>query len=139
MTQQGEMITRQENGRLQVPNHPIIPYIEGDGIGQDITPAMQKVINAAVEKAYDANKRIVWQEIFAGEKATHQYGDGVWLPDETLEAIKQYQVAIKGPLTTPVSGGYRSLNVALRQKLDLYICLRPVRYFSGTPSPLKEP
>lgn len=136
---QGEAITRQENGRLNVPNHPIIPFIEGDGIGQDITPAMQRVINAAVEKAYGHEKSIVWHEIYAGEKATHQYGEGVWLPDDTLEAIKQYQVAIKGPLTTPVSGGYRSLNVALRQKLDLYICLRPVRYFQGTPSPLKEP
>lgn len=139
MSEVGQAITRSPNGRLNVPNHPIIPFIEGDGIGQDITPAMQRVINAAVEKAYGNNKSIVWHEIYAGEKATQQYGDGIWLPEDTLNTIRQYQVAIKGPLTTPVSGGYRSLNVALRQKLDLYICLRPVRYFQGTPSPLKEP
>lgn len=137
--EQGEAITRQEDGRLNVPNHPIIPFIEGDGIGVDITPAMQRVINAAVEKAYGSDKSIVWQEVYAGEKATQKHDDNTGLPDDTLQAVKQYQVAIKGPLTTPVGGGYRSLNVALRQKLDLYICLRPVRYFKGTPSPLKEP
>lgn len=137
--EQGETITRQQDGRLNVPNHPIIPFIEGDGIGVDITPAMQRVINAAVEKAYGSDKSIVWQEIYAGEKATQKHDDSTGLPDDTLHAVKQYQVAIKGPLTTPVGGGYRSLNVALRQKLDLYICLRPVRYFKGTPSPLKEP
>lgn len=137
--QQGETICLDEQGRLQVPNEPVIPYIEGDGIGQDITPVMIKVIDAAVEKAYGSEKKIHWYEIFAGEKATQNYDADTWLPEETLEALRKYKVAIKGPLTTPVGGGIRSLNVALRQLLDLYTCLRPVRYFDGTPSPLKEP
>jgi isocitrate dehydrogenase len=122
-----------------VPDNPIIPYIEGDGTGFDITPVMIKVVDAAVEKAYGGKKKISWMEVFAGEKATKIYGPDVWLPEETLEAVKKYVVSIKGPLTTPVGGGIRSLNVALRQELDLYVCLRPVRYFKGTPSPLKEP
>lgn len=135
----GEVITIDHEGQLNVPAMPIIPYIEGDGIGEDITPVMIKVVDHAVEQAYSGEKKIVWHEIFAGEKATKAYDKETWLPDETLEALKQYKVAIKGPLTTPVGGGIRSLNVALRQKLDLYTCLRPVRYFSGTPSPLKAP
>jgi isocitrate dehydrogenase len=135
----GEAITVNADGSLNVPNNPIIPYIEGDGIGVDVTPAMLNVVNAAVEKSYGDTKRIAWMEIFAGEKATTQYSADDWLPEETLEAIKQFVVSIKGPLTTPVGGGIRSLNVAIRQKLDLYTCLRPIRYFEGTPSPLKEP
>jgi isocitrate dehydrogenase len=135
----GEAITVNADGSLNVPNNPIIPYIEGDGIGVDVTPAMLNVVNAAVEKAYGDTKRIAWMEIFAGEKATKQYSADDWLPEETLEAMKQFVVSIKGPLTTPVGGGIRSLNVAIRQKLDLYTCLRPIRYFEGTPSPLKEP
>lgn len=122
-----------------IPNDPIIPFIEGDGIGVDITPVMRKVIDAAVAKAYGGDKKIVWMEIFAGEKATHVYGENVWLPEETLEAIKEYKVAIKGPMTTPIGGGIRSLNVAIRQNLDLYQCVRPVQYFKGVPSPLKDP
>ena len=122
-----------------IPNNPIIPFIEGDGIGVDITPVMIKVIDAAVAKAYGGAKKISWMEIFAGEKATRIYGDNVWLPDETLEAIQEYKVSIKGPMTTPVGGGIRSLNVAIRQKLDLYQCVRPVQYFTGVPSPLKDP
>ena len=122
-----------------IPNNPIIPFIEGDGIGVDITPVMVKVIDAAVAKAYGGEKKISWMEIFAGEKATRIYGDNVWLPDETLDAIKEYKVSIKGPMTTPVGGGIRSLNVAIRQKLDLYQCVRPVQYFAGVPSPLKDP
>ena len=122
-----------------IPNDPIIPYIEGDGIGVDITPVMKDVIDAAVAKAYKGTKKIVWMEIYAGEKATQLYGENVWLPDETLEAIKEYKVAIKGPMTTPVGGGIRSLNVAIRQQLDLYQCVRPVQYFSGVPSPVKDP
>ena len=122
-----------------IPNNPIIPYIEGDGIGVDISPVMIKVIDAAVNKAYKGSKKIHWMEIYAGEKATRVYGENVWMPDETLAAVKEYAVSIKGPLTTPVGGGIRSLNVALRQELDLYVCLRPVRYFKGVPSPLKEP
>lgn len=122
-----------------IPNDPIIPYIEGDGIGVDITPVMINVINAAVAKAYGGKKKIVWMEVFAGEKATRIYGDNVWLPEETLNAIKEYKVAIKGPMTTPIGGGIRSLNVAIRQKLDLYQCVRPVQYFNGVPSPLKDP
>lgn len=122
-----------------VPDNPIVPYIEGDGIGVDITPVMIQVVDAAVQKAYNGKRKISWMEIYAGEKATQVYGKDVWLPDETLEAIKEYKVAIKGPLTTPVGGGIRSINVALRQQLDLYVCLRPVRYFEGTPSPLKHP
>ncbi|WP_107928280.1 NADP-dependent isocitrate dehydrogenase [Neisseria animaloris] len=122
-----------------IPNNPIIPFIEGDGIGVDITPVMKAVIDAAVEKAYGGEKKIHWMEVYAGEKATRVYGDNVWLPEETLEALKEYSVSIKGPMTTPVGGGIRSLNVALRQELDLYQCVRPVRYFNGVPSPLKDP
>jgi isocitrate dehydrogenase len=124
---------------LQVPDRPIIPYIEGDGIGVDITPAMRRVVDAAVEKAYGGRRQVRWMEIYAGEKSTHMYGEDVWLPEETLAAVRDFSVSIKGPLTTPVGGGIRSLNVSLRQQLDLYVCLRPVRYFRGTPSPLKEP
>ena len=122
-----------------VPNNPIIPFIEGDGIGVDITPVMKDVIDAAVAKAYGGERKIHWMEVYAGEKATKIYGDNVWLPEETLEALKEYAVSIKGPMTTPVGGGIRSLNVALRQELDLYQCVRPVRYFNGVPSPLKDP
>ncbi len=122
-----------------IPNNPIIPFIEGDGIGIDITPVMKDVIDAAVKKAYNGSKEIHWMEVFAGEKATKVYGDNVWLPEETLEALKAYSVSIKGPMTTPVGGGIRSLNVALRQELDLFQCVRPVRYFAGVPSPLKDP
>jgi isocitrate dehydrogenase len=126
-----------ENGKINVPNHPIIPFIEGDGIGPDIWASAVRVLDAAVEKAYNGDKKIVWMEIFTGEKAFNKTGE--WLPEETLEAIKEYKIAIKGPLTTPVGGGIRSLNVALRQKLDLFTCLRPVKYYDGTPSPVKEP
>jgi len=136
---QGEKITVNEDLSLNVPDQPIVPYIEGDGIGIDITPVMCNVVNAAVEKAFDGDRRISWMEIYAGEKSNQVYGENAWLPDETLQAIKEFAVAIKGPLTTPVGGGIRSLNVALRQELDLYLCLRPVRYYEGTPSPLKEP
>jgi isocitrate dehydrogenase len=135
----GDKISVNNDGSLTVPDQPIVPYIEGDGIGVDITPVMKKVVDAAVEKSYGGKRRIAWMEIFAGEKAVNTYGDGVWLPDETFEAVKDYVVSIKGPLTTPVGGGIRSLNVTLRQELDLYVCLRPVRYFKGTPSPVKEP
>ncbi len=121
------------------PDDPIIPFIEGDGIGADITPVMQNVVDAAVEHTYGGTRRIEWMEVYAGEKSTRLYGDGVWLPDETLAALEEYSVAIKGPMTTPVGGGIRSINVALRQELDLYVCLRPVRYFRGVPSPLKDP
>jgi len=121
------------------PENPIIPFIEGDGIGVDITPAMQTVVDAAVAKAYGGARQIQWMEIYAGEKATRLYGNDVWLPDETLQAAREYSVSIKGPMTTPVGGGIRSLNVALRQQLDLFVCLRPVRYFPGVPSPLKDP
>ncbi|MAS97311.1 MAG: isocitrate dehydrogenase (NADP(+)) [Kiritimatiellaceae bacterium] len=134
----GEKITMGSDG-LKVPNNPIIPFIEGDGIGVDISPAMKDVLDAAVEKAYNGSKKIEWMEIYAGEKAVHTYGDNTWLPDETLNAVKEYMVAIKGPLTTPVGGGIRSLNVALRQLLDLYVCQRPVRWFEGVPSPVKRP
>ncbi|MFO7953679.1 NADP-dependent isocitrate dehydrogenase [Thioalkalivibrio sp.] len=137
--EKGERITVDDQGKLQVPDHPVIPYIEGDGIGVDITPVMRRVTDAAVEKAYGGKKAIEWMEVYAGEKATQVYDDNSGLPDETLQAVKDYRVSIKGPLTTPVGGGFRSLNVALRQKLDLYVCLRPVRYYDGTPSPLKEP
>jgi isocitrate dehydrogenase len=122
-----------------VPDNPIIPFIEGDGIGVDITPVMQKVVDAAVEKAYAGARKIHWLEVYAGEKSTREYGPDVWLPEETLEALREYAVAIKGPMTTPVGGGIRSLNVALRQELDLYVCLRPVRWFRGVPSPLQDP
>lgn len=132
-------ITLTADGTLQVPNTPIIPFIEGDGIGVDITPVMQKVVDAAVQKAYAGERSILWKEIYAGEKSTQVYGENEWLPEDTLQAVKDYVVSIKGPLTTPVGGGIRSLNVALRQQLDLYVCLRPVRYFAGTPSPLKRP
>lgn len=136
---QGARITVEAQGRLNVPDAPIIPFIEGDGIGVDITPVMRKVVDAAVERCYRGKRRIAWMEVYAGEKATKVYGSDVWLPDETLTALKEFVVSIKGPLTTPVGGGIRSLNVALRQQLDLYVCLRPVRYFTGTPSPVREP
>ncbi len=135
----GEPITTRSDLSLEVPPRPIIPFIEGDGIGVDITPAMRRVVDAAVEKAYGGRRAVAWCEIYAGEKATRVYGADTWLPEETLDAVRRFLVAIKGPLTTPVGGGIRSLNVALRQELDLYVCLRPVRYFQGTPSPLREP
>ena len=122
-----------------IPDNPIIPFIEGDGIGVDITPVMQAVVDAAVATAYDGSRSIHWMEVYAGEKSTRLYGADVWLPAETLDALREYSVSIKGPMTTPVGGGIRSLNVALRQELDLYVCLRPVRYFRGVPSPLKDP
>ncbi len=135
----GEKITANSDNSLNVPDQPIIPFVEGDGIGIDITPVMRKVIDAAVDKAYGGARSIQWMEIYAGEKANKVYGEDVWLPEETLDAIREFLIAIKGPLTTPVGGGIRSLNVALRQELDLYVCQRPVQYFEGTPSPLKEP
>ena len=135
----GEKITVNPDFTLNVPNHPIIPYIEGDGIGVDVVPVMKKVINAAVGKAYGGERQIEWMEVYAGEKATTVYDPDTWLPDETMAAMKEYLISIKGPLTTPVGGGIRSLNVALRQQLDLYVCQRPVRYFQGVPSPLREP
>ncbi|MBK1716761.1 NADP-dependent isocitrate dehydrogenase [Thiocystis violacea] len=135
----GEKIGVNADFSLNVPDKPIIPFIEGDGIGVDITPVMRSVVDASVAKAYGGARQIQWMEIFAGEKSTRAYGEDVWLPEETLAAVKDFVVSIKGPLTTPVGGGIRSLNVTLRQELDLYVCLRPVRYFSGTPSPLKEP
>lgn len=137
--EQGEAITVNAEGRLQIPAHPIIPFIEGDGIGVDITPVMQKVVDAAVEKAYGGERSIAWMEIYAGEKSAKLFGEDQYLPEATLEAIQKYLIAIKGPLTTPVGGGIRSLNVALRQRMDLYICQRPVRYFEGTPSPVRRP
>jgi len=135
----GSKITVNADGSLNVPDQPIIPYIEGDGTGVDITPVMLKVVDAAVAKAYGGKRKIHWMEIYAGEKSTKLYGPDVWLPEETLAIVKDYVVSIKGPLTTPVGGGIRSLNVALRQELDLYVCLRPVRWFKGVPSPVKEP
>ena len=135
----GEKITVNADMSLTVPDMPIIPYIEGDGTGMDITPVMLKVVDAAVAKAYGGKREIQLMEVYAGEKSTNIYGPDVWLPAETLDAVRDYVVSIKGPLTTPVGGGIRSLNVALRQELDLYVCLRPVRYFAGVPSPLKEP
>jgi len=135
----GSKVTVNQDQSLNIPDNPIIPFIEGDGIGVDITPVMRKVVDKAVEKAYGGSKKIHWMEVYVGEKATNVYGKDEWLPEETLAAVKDYIVAIKGPLTTPVGGGIRSLNVSLRQILDLYVCLRPVRYFSGVPSPLKEP
>ena len=135
----GEKITVNADHTLNVPNNPIIPFIEGDGIGVDVSPVMIKVIDAAVEKSYGGERKIHWMEVYAGEKSTQVYGPDVWLPDETLDAVKEYVVSIKGPLTTPVGGGIRSLNVALRQQLDLYLCLRPIQYFEGVPSPVKEP
>ena len=135
----GQKITVNKDFSLAVPDQPILPYIEGDGTGVDITPVMIKVVDAAVAKAYGGRRKIHWMEIYAGEKSTQVYGADVWLPDETLAILKDYVISIKGPLTTPVGGGIRSLNVALRQELDLYVCLRPVRWFRGVPSPLKEP
>ena len=137
--QNGEKITVNKNHSLNVPNQPIIPFIIGDGIGVDVTPVMQTVVDAAVQKAYGNQRKIRWMEIYAGEKAVKVYGDNQWMPAETLAAAKAFVVSIKGPLTTPIGGGIRSLNVALRQELDLYVCLRPVRYFAGTPSPVKAP
>ena len=135
----GEKITVNADHSLNVPDNPIIPFIEGDGIGVDISPVMIKVVDAAVEKAYGGQRKISWMEVYAGEKATQVYDQDTWLPQETLDAVKDYVVSIKGPLTTPVGGGIRSLNVALRQQLDLYVCLRPVRWFEGVPSPVKKP
>ncbi|MGE5622702.1 MAG: NADP-dependent isocitrate dehydrogenase [Bacillota bacterium] len=135
----GQKITVNADFSLNVPDNPIIPFIEGDGTGVDISPVMIKVVDAAVAKAYGGKRKISWMEIYAGEKSTKVYGPDVWLPEETLQALKEYVVSIKGPLTTPVGGGIRSLNVALRQELDLYVCLRPVRYFKGVPSPVREP
>ncbi|MGK8478747.1 NADP-dependent isocitrate dehydrogenase [Stutzerimonas stutzeri] len=135
----GDKITVNADNTLNVPDNPIIPYIEGDGIGVDISPVMIKVVDAAVQKAYGGKRKIVWMEIYAGEKATQVYDQDTWLPKETLEAVRDYVVSIKGPLTTPVGGGIRSLNVALRQELDLYVCQRPVRWFTGVPSPVKNP
>ncbi|MDU0810960.1 MAG: NADP-dependent isocitrate dehydrogenase [Burkholderia sp.] len=135
----GDRIIVNKDFSLTVPDHPIIPYIEGDGIGYDITPVMLRVVDAAVMRTYKEKRKIHWMEIYAGEKATKVYGPDIWLPDETLQALKEYVVSIKGPLTTPVGGGIRSLNVSLRQELDLYVCLRPIRYFNGVPSPVREP
>lgn len=135
----GQKITTNPDFSLNVPDKPIIPFVEGDGIGMDITPVMIKVIDTAVERAYGGKRQIQWMEIYAGEKANTVYGEDVWLPEETVHAVKDFVVSIKGPLTTPVGGGIRSLNVKLRQDLDLYVCLRPVRYYEGTPSPVREP
>lgn len=135
----GDKIRVNPDNSLQVPERPIIPFIEGDGTGRDITPVMRQVVDGAVAKAYGVKRSIAWMEIFAGEKAVATYGNDSWLPEETLQAVKEYFVSIKGPLTTPVGGGIRSLNVTLRQELDLYVCLRPVRYFKGVPSPVKQP
>ncbi len=135
----GKKIEVNSDNTLNVPNNPIIPFIEGDGIGIDITPVMRRVVDAAVDKAYKGQRKISWMEIYAGEKSTKVYGSDVWLPDETLTAAREFVVSIKGPLTTPIGGGIRSINVALRQQLDLYVCLRPVRYFNGVPSPVKSP
>ena len=135
----GDKITVNADMSLNVPNNPIIPFIEGDGIGVDISPVMIKVVDAAVQKAYGGERKISWMEVYAGEKATQVYDQDTWLPQETLDAVRDYVVSIKGPLTTPVGGGIRSLNVALRQQLDLYVCLRPVRWFEGVPSPVKKP
>jgi len=135
----GQKITANADNSLNVPDHPIIPFIEGDGIGVDITPVMKKVVDAAIAKAYGGKRSFAWMEIYAGEKSLKVYGQDNWLPDETLEAVKDYLISIKGPLTTPVGGGIRSLNVTLRQKLDLYVCLRPIHYFEGVPSPVKHP
>ena len=145
MTQQvkipsvGEKITVSANFTLNVPDQPIIPFLEGDGIGVDITPVMKNVVDSAVAKCYGGKRKISWMEVYAGEKSVKLYGEDVWLPQETLDIVREYVVSIKGPLTTPVGGGIRSINVALRQELDLYVCLRPVRWFNGVPSPVKEP
>ncbi|THU02733.1 NADP-dependent isocitrate dehydrogenase [Lampropedia puyangensis] len=136
---QGQKITLNANNTLNVPAHPIIPFIEGDGVGVDVTPVMRKVVDAAVAKAYAGERKLEWMEVYAGAKATQRYGADVWLPTETVDVVKEHLVSIKGPLTTPVGGGIRSLNVTLRQQLDLYVCLRPIQYFDGVPSPLKEP
>ena len=136
---QGQKITVNADLSLNVPNQPIIPFIEGDGVGKDVMPVMRKVVDAAVAKVYGDSRQIQWMEVFAGDKSTQLYGPDVWLPDETVDVLRDYVVSIKGPLNTPVGGGIRSLNVALRQKLDLFVCLRPVQYFKGVPSPLKEP
>ena len=135
----GSKITVNKDNSLNVPDQPIIPFIEGDGTGVDITPPMRRVVDAAVAKAYGGKRKIAWMEVYAGEKAVKVYGNDTWLPDETVQAVREYVVSIKGPLTTPISGGIRSLNVALRQMLDLYVCLRPVHWFKGVPSPVKEP
>jgi isocitrate dehydrogenase len=135
----GKKITVSKDYTLDVPDHPIIPFIEGDGTGVDITPVMRRVVDSAVQVAYGGKRKIIWMEMYAGEKSCKVYGENVWLPEETLLASKEFVVSIKGPLTTPVGGGIRSINVALRQELDLYVCLRPVRYFKGVPSPLKQP
>ena len=135
---EGEKITLQD-GKLHVPDNPIVAFIEGDGTGVDIWAASQPVLDAAVEKAYGGQRKIAWMEVYAGDKANEVYGEVIWLPQETVDAIDEYIVAIKGPLTTPVGGGIRSINVALRQRLDLYACVRPVQYFSGVPSPVKHP
>ncbi|MGE7990079.1 NADP-dependent isocitrate dehydrogenase [Pseudomonas sp. NPDC089554] len=135
----GTKITVNADHSLNVPDNPIIPYIEGDGIGVDVSPVMIKVVDAAVQKAYGGKRKIAWMEVYAGEKATQVYDQDTWLPQETLDAVRDYVVSIKGPLTTPVGGGIRSLNVALRQQLDLYVCLRPVLWFQGVPSPVKKP
>ncbi len=135
----GEKITVNEDNSLNIPDHPIIPFIEGDGIGIDITPVMLKVVNAAVRMAYGGRRKIAWMEIYSGEKSLGLYGEDEWLPEETLKAMREFLVGIKGPMTTPVGGGIRSLNVALRQELDLYVCLRPVRWFRGVPSPVVAP
>jgi isocitrate dehydrogenase len=137
--EQGAAITANSDNSLNVPDNPIIPFIEGDGIGSDITPAMKTVVDAAIDKAYAGKRKIHWMEIYAGEKATQVYGENEWLPEESLQAMEQFIVSIKGPLTTPVGGGMRSLNVAIRQKLDLYACVRPIRYFRGIETPLKKP
>jgi len=136
---EGQAITANSDLSLNVPDNPIIPYIEGDGIGADISPVMIAVVDAAIEKAYQGKRKIAWMEIYAGEKATHVYGEDQWLPEESLKAMKDYIVSIKGPLTTPIGGGIRSLNVSIRQQLDLYACVRPVRYFPGIETPLKHP
>ena len=136
---EGKKIDFDASGNLIIPDNPIIPFIEGDGIGSDITPAMIEVVNNAVLKAYDGKKKIAWMEIYCGEKSVNVYGEGNWLPSETLLALETYLVGIKGPLTTPVGGGIRSLNVSLRQELDLYVCQRPIRYFEGVPSPVVSP
>lgn len=136
---EGKKITVNKDGSLVVPDQPIIPFIEGDGTGVDITPVMKRVVDAAIAKAYQQKRKISWMEVYAGEKSTKVYGENVWLPEETLQVAKEYVVSIKGPLTTPVGGGIRSINVALRQELDLYVCLRPIQYFAGVPSPVKNP
>ena len=136
---EGAKITVNSDGSLNVPDTPIIPFIEGDGTGVDITPVMRRVVDAVVAKTYGGMRKIAWMEVYAGEKAVSVYGNDTWLPEETVQSVREYVVSIKGPLTTPTSGGIRSLNVALRQMMDLYVCLRPVRYFQGVPSPVKEP